>query len=336
MKKIDPDHSPFDIELESYWQIKMRQFREWVGSNSARAPRRQQAVVKDLIPPTQAVDREKTERVQIPREAAEEPQPRTQEQPQENTERVTAAAPISDEPGSGMPLPLVVLGTALITVIGTVFILGGFNERGRTESSSNANAKWQKQLDEQRASYEAQLTQVRSNSSSLEEKVKNFGTERAAMQAEIDKLKEDRNRLVLGQEQARIERNVAVSEALTEPEQQPVDSSDDPIRAQPILRVAPNPNGPLQAYIIRDGDTLTQISNRSGVTVQEILKLNSLSSANHINVGQRLLLPASANMKALERYKPEIVEPTPSRSSSTPSNPRTINAPRAIRFVQDR
>lgn len=334
MKKIDPDHSPFDIELESYWQIKMRQFREWIGSGGARAPRSQSAPVKDLIPPTQAVEREKTERVQLPREAAAEHQPIPQEQAHENTERVAAAAPISAASGPGMPVPLVVLGTALITVIGTVFVLGGFNERGRSESSSNASAKWQKQLDEQRASYEAQLTQVRSSSQSLEEKVKSFETERAAMQAEINQLKEDRNRLVLGQEEARIQRNAAITEALQEDTEPPATSSES-IRAQPILRVAPNPNGPLQAYIIRDGDTLTQISNRSGVTVQEILRLNSLSSANHINVGQRLLLPASANMKALERYENEIVEPAPSRSSSTPSNSRTIKAPRAIRFVQD-
>ena len=45
------------------------------------------------------------------------------------------------------------------------------------------------------------------------------------------------------------------------------------------------------AYKVRSGDSLTAISAMYGVSVQEVLLVNNISDANHIEVGDLLIIP---------------------------------------------
>jgi LysM repeat protein len=49
--------------------------------------------------------------------------------------------------------------------------------------------------------------------------------------------------------------------------------------------------GERQRYIVREGDTLSGIAARFGVTEEAILKENPLSDRNRLFVGQELLIP---------------------------------------------
>jgi LysM repeat protein len=45
------------------------------------------------------------------------------------------------------------------------------------------------------------------------------------------------------------------------------------------------------AYKVRSGDSLTAIGAMYGVSVQEVLLVNNISDANHIEVGDLLIIP---------------------------------------------
>lgn len=53
--------------------------------------------------------------------------------------------------------------------------------------------------------------------------------------------------------------------------------------------------GETQTYIVRAGDTLAGIAAQFGVSVAELQRLNNIANPNLLNVGQRLIIPASAN-----------------------------------------
>lgn len=45
-------------------------------------------------------------------------------------------------------------------------------------------------------------------------------------------------------------------------------------------------------HVVKSGETLSEIASVYGATVEEVVKLNKLSSANVIRVGQKLFIPA--------------------------------------------
>ena len=49
-----------------------------------------------------------------------------------------------------------------------------------------------------------------------------------------------------------------------------------------------------RVHVVGVGENLTDIAKREGVSVGDVLRLNHLADANHIEVGQRLLLPGTA------------------------------------------
>ncbi|MCC2317610.1 LysM peptidoglycan-binding domain-containing protein [Cellulomonas chengniuliangii] len=53
-----------------------------------------------------------------------------------------------------------------------------------------------------------------------------------------------------------------------------------------------------EAYTVRQGDTVSHIATRAGVTVQAIARANSLADASRIRVGQQLVIPSSATTSA--------------------------------------
>lgn len=70
----------------------------------------------------------------------------------------------------------------------------------------------------------------------------------------------------------------------TQVNKDPATSSPRPTVKKPILK----PNYPV--YEVRKGDTLSSISRRSGLTVQQIQRYNNLKSTR-LEIGQRLYLP---------------------------------------------
>lgn len=69
--------------------------------------------------------------------------------------------------------------------------------------------------------------------------------------------------------------------------------------ASPSAAVSPSasasaPSGPTPSplsYVVKRGDRLQDIANQFGVTVDAIVALNKLGNADHIEVGQVLLIP---------------------------------------------
>ncbi|MEA5442884.1 LysM peptidoglycan-binding domain-containing protein, partial [Cyanobium gracile] len=46
------------------------------------------------------------------------------------------------------------------------------------------------------------------------------------------------------------------------------------------------------------GETLSEIAERHGITVSRLMQLNGLSTADHIEAGQKLVVPSSGNARA--------------------------------------
>ena len=53
-------------------------------------------------------------------------------------------------------------------------------------------------------------------------------------------------------------------------------------------------------YVIKRGDTLSEIASKNGTTVKELAKLNNISNVNLIKAGESLVLPASSKVKKLK------------------------------------
>lgn len=65
------------------------------------------------------------------------------------------------------------------------------------------------------------------------------------------------------------------------------------VTATPGPPPAPTP-GVQQRYVVREGDTLSAIAARFGVTEEAILEQNPLSDRDRLLVGQELVIPAGA------------------------------------------
>ncbi|AET68322.1 putative glycosyl hydrolase [Desulfosporosinus orientis DSM 765] len=49
----------------------------------------------------------------------------------------------------------------------------------------------------------------------------------------------------------------------------------------------------MEIHIVREGETLSQISGTYNISIQEIMRLNDLRDANHLVIGQSIVIPAS-------------------------------------------
>ena len=54
-----------------------------------------------------------------------------------------------------------------------------------------------------------------------------------------------------------------------------------------------------QEYVIQEGDTLTDIANKSGMSVDELAKLNDISNKDQIFVGNKLKIPTKGGTNPL-------------------------------------
>jgi LysM repeat protein len=85
------------------------------------------------------------------------------------------------------------------------------------------------------------------------------------------------------------------------------------------LRPTPTPAG---LYIVRDGDTLSDLADRYHTTVEEIMVFNELSDPDELVVGQSLLIPSL--------IQTPMVETPVSVISITPSGVLSDTAPAEI------
>ena len=49
---------------------------------------------------------------------------------------------------------------------------------------------------------------------------------------------------------------------------------------------------------VRPGETLSELAERHGVSVERLLKANDLANPNHVEAGRRLILPAGTSARA--------------------------------------
>lgn len=62
------------------------------------------------------------------------------------------------------------------------------------------------------------------------------------------------------------------------------------------------------AYVVRPGDTLSQIARRFGVTMSDLVRMNTIRDPNTLHVGQKLVLPGDVQSEPTAPA-PEISEP---------------------------
>lgn len=59
-------------------------------------------------------------------------------------------------------------------------------------------------------------------------------------------------------------------------------------------------------HVVQRGDTLSRIAQRYGLSLQQIMALNSISNPNHVYVGQRLLVVGGSSQGADLTYAPAV------------------------------
>ncbi len=104
---------------------------------------------------------------------------------------------------------------------------------------------------------------------------------------------------------------------------------DRPAQVTPA-RAAAAPSAPAGAerYVVQAGDSLSVIAQRTGTNVQELMRLNNISNANVIRVGQELVLPAGARQGTQQRQAPSTTRvPVPPRDAAAPSPRPATPAP---------
>ena len=71
-----------------------------------------------------------------------------------------------------------------------------------------------------------------------------------------------------------------------------------PVAQQPPASESQDTTAPVadgETYIVVDGDTISDIADRFGVTVDDILAANSLDSPDELQIGDELIIPAASN-----------------------------------------
>jgi len=61
----------------------------------------------------------------------------------------------------------------------------------------------------------------------------------------------------------------------------------------PVATLTPriSANTESQSYVVQPGDTLGEIAEQFGVDIEELIRANDLEDADHIEVGQELIIP---------------------------------------------
>ena len=96
-----------------------------------------------------------------------------------------------------------------------------------------------------------------------------------------------------------------------------------------ILSGTPAPAAPSgDTYTVKSGDTLSAIAERLGVSVDELISLNSITDPTKLEVGQVLRIPSARVASPTPRRTPAASTPTPKATDSATNTPRPAVTPR--------
>lgn len=92
---------------------------------------------------------------------------------------------------------------------------------------------------------------------------------------------------------------------------------------------APDPNAPITHVTVMAGDTLSELAQRYGVDLTQILELNrsSVRNINHIEVGQVLAIPGVAPAEPEEAAAQSAPTPSPTPTASPTPSPTASPTP---------
>ncbi len=91
--------------------------------------------------------------------------------------------------------------------------------------------------------------------------------------------------------------------------------SASPSPSRPVATAVPSPTAPPaptpQVYVIKQGDTLSKIAKRFGLTLDVLLAANTetIKDPNKIAIGDEIIIPLPPT---LEEASPDTTEPSPS------------------------
>lgn len=88
--------------------------------------------------------------------------------------------------------------------------------------------------------------------------------------------------------------------ARAQPTAAPVATQDETSQDPPASDTDDTPAVTGETYIVADGDTLWDIADRFGVTVEEIIAANGLNSPDDIAIGDELIIPEASTQSAEE------------------------------------
>ena len=96
-----------------------------------------------------------------------------------------------------------------------------------------------------------------------------------------------------------------------------------------IVSGTPAPAAPAgDTYTVKSGDTPTAIAERLGVSVDELMRLNSITDPTQLEVGQVLRIPGAKATSPTPGRTPAASTPTPKATSSATNTPRPAVTPR--------
>jgi len=96
-----------------------------------------------------------------------------------------------------------------------------------------------------------------------------------------------------------------------------------------ILNGMPTPSAPSgDTYTVKSGDSPSSIAEQLGVSVEELMSLNSITDPTQLEVGQVLKVPASRATTPTPQGTRAASTPTPRGTSSPTSTPRPASTPR--------
>jgi LysM repeat protein len=106
-----------------------------------------------------------------------------------------------------------------------------------------------------------------------------------------------------------------------------------PPLASPFERTASSaPVSDTKVYIVQPNDSVSKIAARYGLSVREVIEINKMKNANALRVGQKLILPAYADVKpatAAEKVAPSpkpAVRPKPAPKADAPAPAPAVEA----------
>ena len=81
-------------------------------------------------------------------------------------------------------------------------------------------------------------------------------------------------------------------------------------------------------YTVKSGDTPSAIAERLGVSVDELMRLNSITDPTQLAVGQVLRIPSAKETSPTPGHTPAASTPTPKATTSATNTPRPAVTPR--------